>query len=135
MTTKIFTDRKEPRGNNRVFKHFNILGVKFRVAIKERAYRRGSDKRTYLTKNIYYTNMGISYDGVDSKLYTLYWRYKLKTWTSVITYSVLDMGRECETKEEYIELVKDYFREEHNLEILENEISDIEFEETENENI
>ena len=47
----------------------------------------------------------------------------MKTWTSVITYSVLDMGRECETKEEYIELVKDYFREEHNLEILENEIS------------
>jgi len=78
MTTKIFTDRKEPRGNNRVFKHFNILGVKFRVAIKERAYRRKNfnvmAKRTYLTKNIYYTNMGISYDGVDSKLYTLYWR-------------------------------------------------------------
>ena len=74
MTTKIFTDRKEPRGNDRVFKHFNILGVKFRVAIKERAYRRGSDKRTYLTKNIYYTSMGISYDGIDSKLYTLYWR-------------------------------------------------------------
>jgi len=78
METKIFTDRKEPRGNNRVFKHFNILGVKFRVAIKERAYRRKNFnvmvKRTYLTKNIYYTNMGISYDGVDSKLYTLYWR-------------------------------------------------------------
>ena len=78
MTTKIFTDRKEPRGNDRVFKHFNILGVKFRVAIKERAYRRKNfnvmTKRTYLTKNIYYTNMGISYDGIDSKLYTLYWR-------------------------------------------------------------
>ena len=77
-TTKIFTDRKEPRGNDRVFKHFNILGVKFRVAIKERAYRRKNfnvmTKRTYLTKNIYYTNMGISYDGIDSKLYTLYWR-------------------------------------------------------------
>ena len=78
MTTKIFTDRKEPRGNDRVFKHFNILGVKFRVAIKERAYRRKNfnvmAKRTYLTKNIYYTSMGISYDGIDSKLYTLYWR-------------------------------------------------------------
>ena len=59
----------------------------------------------------------------------------MKIWSGIITYSVLDMGRECETKEEYIELVKDYFREEHNLEILENEISDIEFEETENENI
>ena len=55
----------------------------------------------------------------------------MKIWSGVITYSVLDMGRECETKEEYIELVKEYFREEHNLEILENEISDIEFEETE----
>ena len=57
----------------------------------------------------------------------------MKIWSGVITYSVLDMGRECETKEEYIELVKDYFREEHNLEILENEISDIEFEEIDNE--
>lgn len=57
----------------------------------------------------------------------------MKIWSGVITYSVLDMGRECETKEEYIELVKDYFREEHNLEILENEISDIEFEEMDNE--
>lgn len=81
MTTKIFTDRKELpyiRTNKRVFKHFNILGVKFRIAIKERAYRRKNfnvmAKRTYLTKNIYYTDMGISYDGVDSKLYTLYWR-------------------------------------------------------------
>ena len=53
----------------------------------------------------------------------------MKTWSSVITYSVLDMGRECETKEEYIEMVKDYFREEHNLEILDSEISDIESEE------
>jgi len=57
----------------------------------------------------------------------------MKIWSGVITYSVLDMGRECETKEEYIGLVKDYFREEHNLEILENEISDIEFEEIDNE--
>ena len=29
----------------------------------------------------------------------------MKTWTSVITYSVLDIGRECETKEEYIEAI------------------------------
>ena len=55
----------------------------------------------------------------------------MKTWSSLITYSVLDMGRECETKEEYIEMVKEYFKEEHNLEILENEISDIEYEENE----
>ena len=53
----------------------------------------------------------------------------MKTWNSFIQYSVHDSGRECETKEEYIELVKDYFREEHNLEILDSEISDIEFEE------
>jgi hypothetical protein len=53
----------------------------------------------------------------------------MKMWSGVITYSILDRGRECETKEEYIELVKDYFREEHNLEILDSEISDIEFEE------
>jgi hypothetical protein len=49
-------------------------------------------------------------------------------WIEIL-YSVLDRGRECETKEEYIELVKDYFREEHNLEILDSEISDIESEE------
>ena len=52
---KIFTDRKEPRGNDRTFTHFNILGVKFRLAIKERAYRKKTEKvmakRKYLTKN------------------------------------------------------------------------------------
>jgi hypothetical protein len=56
----------------------------------------------------------------------------MKVWKGVITYSVLDMGRECETEEEYKELVKDYFREEHNLEILDSEISDIESEENTN---
>jgi|TARA_R100000482_G_C5115731_1_gene142941 hypothetical protein len=75
---KIFTDRKEPRGNDRTFTHFNILGVKFRLAIKERAYRNKTEKvmakRKYLTKNIYYTKMGVSYDGINNKLYTLYWR-------------------------------------------------------------
>ena len=53
----------------------------------------------------------------------------MKTWTSVITYSVLDMGRECKTEEEYKEWVKQSFREEHNIELGDNEISDIEFEE------
>ena len=57
----------------------------------------------------------------------------MKTWTSVITYSVLDIGRECETKEEYIEWVKQSFQEEHNIELTDNEISDIEYEESEDE--
>ena len=109
MTTKIFTDRKEPRGNDRVFKHFNILGVKFRVAIKERAYRRKNfnvmAKRTYLTKNIYYTSMGISYDGIDSKLYTLYWKQKMsKTYVVTVTYSI-DVY-DCENEEEAIAVVE-----------------------------
>tara|TARA_R100001460_G_scaffold11706_2_gene27108 strand:- start:152 stop:325 length:174 start_codon:yes stop_codon:yes gene_type:complete len=55
----------------------------------------------------------------------------MKTWTSVITYSILDIGRECETKEEYIEWVKQSFQEEHNIELTDNEISDIEYEENE----
>ncbi len=53
----------------------------------------------------------------------------MKTWTSVITYSVLDMGRECETEEEYKEWVKQSFREEHNIELEDEEITEIEFEE------
>lgn len=55
-----------------------------------------------------------------------------KTWSSVITYSVFDMGRECETKEEYIESIKETFREEHNIELKDNEITEIEFEEVTN---
>ncbi len=53
----------------------------------------------------------------------------MKTWTSVITYSVFDMGRECETEEEYIERVKETFKEDHNIELTDNEITEIEFEE------
>jgi lipoate-protein ligase A len=53
----------------------------------------------------------------------------MKTWTSVITYSVFDMGRECETEEEYIEWVKETFKEDHNIELTDNEITEIEFEE------
>ena len=59
---------------------------------------------------------------------------KIKTWTSVITYSVFDMGRECETVEEYKEWVKQSFREDHNIELRDDEIADIEFEENENAN-
>jgi len=57
----------------------------------------------------------------------------MKSWTSIITYSVLDMGRECETEEEYKECVKQSFKEEHNIELGDNEISDIEFEEVSDE--
>tara|TARA_R110000765_G_scaffold184860_1_gene290587 strand:+ start:313 stop:657 length:345 start_codon:yes stop_codon:yes gene_type:complete len=53
----------------------------------------------------------------------------MKTWTSTITYSVFDMGRECGTEEEYKEWVKQSFREEHNIELTDQEITDIEFEE------
>ena len=58
----------------------------------------------------------------------------MKSWTSVITYSVLDMGRECKTEEEYREWVKQSFSEEHNIELKDNEISDIEYEEVSDDN-
>jgi len=51
----------------------------------------------------------------------------MKSWTSTITYSVFDMGRECETEEEYKEWVKQSFREEHNIELKDRDITDIEF--------
>jgi|TARA_B110000858_G_scaffold150832_1_gene171686 hypothetical protein len=50
----------------------------------------------------------------------------MKTFTSTITYSVFDMGRECETVEEYKEWVKDSFKEEHNIELEDHEITNIE---------
>ena len=34
----------------------------------------------------------------------------MKTWSSVITYSVFDTGREHETEEEYKEWVKETFK-------------------------
>jgi len=53
----------------------------------------------------------------------------MKTWSSTITYSVFDMGRECETEEEYIEWVKETFREDHNIELRDDEITNIQKEE------
>jgi len=53
----------------------------------------------------------------------------MKTWSSTITYSVFDMGRECETEEEYIEWVKETFREDHNIELRDDEIPNIQREE------
>ncbi len=56
----------------------------------------------------------------------------MRSWTSTITYSVFDMGRECETEEEYKEWVKQSFREEHNIELEDRDITDIEYEEMNN---
>jgi len=53
----------------------------------------------------------------------------MKTWSSIITYSVFDMGRDCETEEEYIEWVKETFREDHNIELRDDEITNIQREE------
>ena len=49
----------------------------------------------------------------------------MKTWSSTITYSVFDIGRECETEEDYIEWVKETFREDHNIELRDDEITNI----------
>ena len=57
----------------------------------------------------------------------------MKEFTSTITFSAFDIGRECKTKEEYIERVKQSFYEEHNIILEDNEITDIEFEEVDNE--
>ena len=53
----------------------------------------------------------------------------MKTWSSVITYSVFDMGREYETEEEYKEWVKETFKLDHDIELEDEEITEIEFEE------
>ena len=49
----------------------------------------------------------------------------MKSWSSTITYTVVGMGYECETKEEYIEFVKQSFLEEHNIYLEDNEITQI----------
>ena len=43
------------------------------------------------------------------------------------------MGRECETKEEYIEWVKQSFKEEHDIELEDRDITGIEYEEVNDE--
>jgi hypothetical protein len=57
----------------------------------------------------------------------------MKTWSSIITYSVFDMGRECETEEEYIEWVKETFIEDHDIYLRDDEITNIQREELYNE--
>ena len=53
----------------------------------------------------------------------------MKEWSSTVTYTVFLMGRECETEEEYKEWVKESFKENHNIYLRDDEITDIEFEE------
>ena len=57
----------------------------------------------------------------------------MKTWSSVITYSVFDTGREYKTEEEYKEWVKETFKLDHDIELEDEEITEIEFEEIDNE--
>ncbi len=57
----------------------------------------------------------------------------MKAWTSTITYTVFDMGRECETEEEYREWVKETFIEDHDIYLRDDEITNIEREELYNE--
>ena len=57
----------------------------------------------------------------------------MKTWSSKITYTVFDIGADCETKEDYIEYVKETFEQDHNIYLRDDEITDIEFEEVNNE--
>ncbi len=59
----------------------------------------------------------------------------MKTWISTITYTVIDTGRECETEEEYKEWVKESFKEDHNIELIDDEITEIEFEEVDDDSI
>jgi predicted NAD-dependent protein-ADP-ribosyltransferase YbiA (DUF1768 family) len=53
----------------------------------------------------------------------------MKAWSSFIQYSVHDSGAEFETKEEYIQYVKDTFRDSHDIELADEDITDIESEE------
>lgn len=50
----------------------------------------------------------------------------MKTFNATITYTTLDIGREANSKEEYIESVKMQFLEENNIELRDDEIVDIE---------
>ena len=57
----------------------------------------------------------------------------MKTWSSTITYTVFDIGADCETEEDYIEYVKETFEQEHNIYLRDDEITDIQKEESYNE--
>ena len=57
FNVKTFEDRYNP---NKKFHHFNILGLKFRVA---------NNKRTYRTRweTVYKTERGIVFNGLDNR--------------------------------------------------------------------
>jgi len=57
----------------------------------------------------------------------------MKTWSSTIKYTVFDMGRECETEEEYKEWVKETFILDHDIYLTDDEITNIQREELYNE--
>ena len=57
----------------------------------------------------------------------------MKTWSSTITYTVFDMGADCETEEDHIEYVKETFEQDHNIYLRDDEITDIQKEESYNE--
>lgn len=57
----------------------------------------------------------------------------LKTWDSTIRLSIYDMGTECHTQQEYIELLKESFYEQFNIKLEDHEITDINFEEVSDE--
>tara|TARA_R100001015_G_C4468261_1_gene52831 strand:+ start:138 stop:308 length:171 start_codon:yes stop_codon:yes gene_type:complete len=50
----------------------------------------------------------------------------VKTYNATITYTTVDIGREANSKEEYIESVKMQFLQENNIELRDDEIVDIE---------
>lgn len=50
----------------------------------------------------------------------------MKTYSATITYTTMDIGREANSKEEYIESVKMQFLEENNIELRDDEIVNIE---------
>ena len=54
-------------------------------------------------------------------------RNNKKTGVSFITHSVLNMGREFQTEEEYQKWVKQSFMKEHDIELGSGEIFDIQF--------
>jgi hypothetical protein len=50
----------------------------------------------------------------------------MKTYSATIIYTTMDIGREANSKEEYIESVKMQFLEENNIELRDDEIVNIE---------
>lgn len=58
---------------------------------------------------------------------------KKKEWSSVIELRICDSGMECETKEEYIERLKESFQDEYCISLTDDEITNIQSQEISNE--